>query len=192
MACVTACPSGVQYDKLIEDARAQVERNWDRPPRERALRRAIFDVFPHPGRLRALVPGHVAAERSCRSTRLERRPRDALPGAARRARAQAQAARRGRAPAEPTRPRADQRRGRSPSSRAACSACCSATSTRRPSTCWPPRASTCTRRARRAAAARSSCTRATTRPRAPARGRRSRRSRSTTSCWSTPRAAGRR
>src|SRR6476620_10315114 len=32
MACVTACPSGVQYDKLIEDARAQVERNWDRPP----------------------------------------------------------------------------------------------------------------------------------------------------------------
>jgi len=57
MACVTACPSGVQYDKLIEDARAQVERNWDRPARERLLRRAIFAVFPHPGRLRALVPG---------------------------------------------------------------------------------------------------------------------------------------
>jgi glycolate oxidase iron-sulfur subunit len=57
MACVTACPSGVQYDKLIEDARAQVERNWDRPLRERVLRRAIFAVFPHPGRLRALVPG---------------------------------------------------------------------------------------------------------------------------------------
>ncbi len=57
MACVTACPSGVQYDKLIEDARAQVERNWDRPLRERLMRRAIFAVFPHPGRLRALVPG---------------------------------------------------------------------------------------------------------------------------------------
>ena len=27
MACVTACPSGVQYDKLIEATRAQVERN---------------------------------------------------------------------------------------------------------------------------------------------------------------------
>ena len=26
MACVTACPSGVQYDKLIEATRAQVER----------------------------------------------------------------------------------------------------------------------------------------------------------------------
>jgi glycolate oxidase iron-sulfur subunit len=46
----------VQYDKLIEDARAQVERNWDRPPRERLLRRALFAVFPHPGRLRVLVP----------------------------------------------------------------------------------------------------------------------------------------
>jgi glycolate oxidase iron-sulfur subunit len=57
MACVTACPSGVQYDKLIEDARAQVERNWDRPRSERLMRRAIFNVFPHPGRLRALVPG---------------------------------------------------------------------------------------------------------------------------------------
>ena len=30
MACVTACPSGVQYDKLIEDTRAQVERNYQR------------------------------------------------------------------------------------------------------------------------------------------------------------------
>ena len=33
MACVTACPSGVQYDKLIEDARAQVERSYDAPAR---------------------------------------------------------------------------------------------------------------------------------------------------------------
>jgi glycolate oxidase iron-sulfur subunit len=56
MACVTACPSGVQYDKLIEDTRAQVERNWDRPLRERLLRRAIFALAPHPGRLRALAP----------------------------------------------------------------------------------------------------------------------------------------
>src|SRR3954467_13473385 len=27
MACVTACPSGVKYDKLIEDTRPEVERN---------------------------------------------------------------------------------------------------------------------------------------------------------------------
>src|ERR1700728_3050318 len=38
MACLPACPSGVQYDKLIEATRAQVERNYKRPLRERALR----------------------------------------------------------------------------------------------------------------------------------------------------------
>ena len=35
MSCVTACPSGVQYDKLIEDTRGQVERRWARPRGER-------------------------------------------------------------------------------------------------------------------------------------------------------------
>jgi len=56
MACVTACPSGVQYDKLIERARPQVERNIPRPRRERLHRRLIFALFTHPGRLRALAP----------------------------------------------------------------------------------------------------------------------------------------
>ncbi len=54
MACVTACPSGVQYDKLIEATRAQVERRHQRPVREKALRAAIFAIFPYPRRLRAL------------------------------------------------------------------------------------------------------------------------------------------
>jgi glycolate oxidase iron-sulfur subunit len=56
MACVTACPSGVQYDRLIERARPQVERHGARTWKERALRRAIFSIFTHPARLRALVP----------------------------------------------------------------------------------------------------------------------------------------
>ena len=30
MACMTACPSGVQYNKLIEPTRAQIERNMPR------------------------------------------------------------------------------------------------------------------------------------------------------------------
>lgn len=54
MACVTACPSGVQYDRLIQATRAQVERRHRRRPAELLLRRAIFAVFPHPRRLRAL------------------------------------------------------------------------------------------------------------------------------------------
>ena len=54
MACVTACPSGVQYDSLLEAARPQVERDANRGVWDRAFRRLIFAVFPHPRRLRAL------------------------------------------------------------------------------------------------------------------------------------------
>jgi glycolate oxidase iron-sulfur subunit len=54
MACVTACPSGVRYDRLIEDTRAQVERRHRRGPRDRALRAAIFAIFPYRRRLRLL------------------------------------------------------------------------------------------------------------------------------------------
>ena len=54
MACVTACPSGVQYDILITDTRAQVERRHERSRPERLLREAIFRLFPYPRRLRAL------------------------------------------------------------------------------------------------------------------------------------------
>jgi glycolate oxidase iron-sulfur subunit len=56
MACVTACPSGVQYDRLIEHTRPQLERHYDRPWHRRALRRAVFELFTHPGRLRLLAP----------------------------------------------------------------------------------------------------------------------------------------
>ncbi|MDE9367591.1 heterodisulfide reductase-related iron-sulfur binding cluster [Luteipulveratus sp. YIM 133132] len=52
MACVTACPSGVQYDRLLERTRPQVERNHERTRSERALRAAIFSLFPYPRRLR--------------------------------------------------------------------------------------------------------------------------------------------
>ncbi|WP_030175868.1 (Fe-S)-binding protein [Spirillospora albida] len=54
MACVTACPSGVQYDRLIEMTRAQVEDEHPRPLRDRAVREAIFRLFPYRRRLRAL------------------------------------------------------------------------------------------------------------------------------------------
>src|SRR5246500_350269 len=55
MACMTACPSGVKYDKLIEATRAQIERNHPRPSGDRILRRMLFEVFPRPERLRWLL-----------------------------------------------------------------------------------------------------------------------------------------
>jgi len=55
LACVTTCPSGVRYDKLIESTRQQVERNHDRPLPEKLIRQLIFTLFPYPRRLRALL-----------------------------------------------------------------------------------------------------------------------------------------
>ena len=57
MACVTACPSGVQYAPLIEATRAQIERRHPRSLADRLFRSAVFALFPYPGRLRiALAP----------------------------------------------------------------------------------------------------------------------------------------
>ncbi|MBD0290827.1 MAG: 4Fe-4S dicluster domain-containing protein [Thermoleophilia bacterium] len=63
MACVTACPSGVPYDRLIEATRPQLERNYRRSARERLVRRALFAAFTHPARMRALVPVLAGARR---------------------------------------------------------------------------------------------------------------------------------
>src|ERR1700683_4797361 len=74
MACVTACPSGVRYDRLIEAARGWPEDAPERPAdgptlpprsaRERALRAAIFRLFPYPRRLRVAIAPLRAAQRT--------------------------------------------------------------------------------------------------------------------------------
>jgi glycolate oxidase iron-sulfur subunit len=55
MSCVTACPSGVKYEALIEQTRAEVERVHRRGLGDRLLRGVIFWLFPHPRRLRLAV-----------------------------------------------------------------------------------------------------------------------------------------
>ncbi len=55
MGCMTACPSGVQYNKLIEDTRAQVERNVPRTLGDRLFREMLFRTFPHATRLRLMA-----------------------------------------------------------------------------------------------------------------------------------------
>jgi glycolate oxidase iron-sulfur subunit len=64
LACVTTCPSGVQYDQLIAAVRPQVERNQPRNLgviRSRSLgdlliRSLIFNLFPYPERLSLFLP----------------------------------------------------------------------------------------------------------------------------------------
>jgi glycolate oxidase iron-sulfur subunit len=55
MACLTACPSGVRYDRLIETTRAAVEEEHDRPRSERLVRGLLFRLLPYPGRMRAAL-----------------------------------------------------------------------------------------------------------------------------------------
>ncbi len=55
MACLTSCPSGVQYDRLIEDARARVEAAGHRSLGERLVRELVFRTVPYPRRLRAAL-----------------------------------------------------------------------------------------------------------------------------------------
>jgi glycolate oxidase iron-sulfur subunit len=73
MGCVSACPSGVRYGELIERARTRVEDEVRRPWRERAVRSAIFAVFPYRARLRLARAALGAGERSG-LRRLVRRP----------------------------------------------------------------------------------------------------------------------
>jgi glycolate oxidase iron-sulfur subunit len=57
MACVTACPSGVEYGPLIEQTRGQIERHYERTIADRLFRTVLFALLPYPRRLRvALVP----------------------------------------------------------------------------------------------------------------------------------------
>jgi glycolate oxidase iron-sulfur subunit len=90
MACVTACPSGVQYDQIIEAAREWTEAAGGalsdseaaarlgpagvapggalpearRSLRDRLTREAIFALFPYPGRLRVATAPLRALQRT--------------------------------------------------------------------------------------------------------------------------------
>ncbi len=62
MACVSACPSGVNYPRLIDEARAHIEETYRRPWRDVLLRRALGFVLPRRWLLRwALTTARVAA-----------------------------------------------------------------------------------------------------------------------------------
>jgi glycolate oxidase iron-sulfur subunit len=64
MACMTACPSGVDYGKLIEATRAQIERKTDRPRTERLHRQWLFSAFTNPDRLRRMRLPLLAYQKS--------------------------------------------------------------------------------------------------------------------------------
>ena len=64
MACMTACPSGVDYGKLIEATRAQIERKTERSRGEKLHRQFMFETFTRPERLRRMRLPLLAYQKS--------------------------------------------------------------------------------------------------------------------------------
>lgn len=50
LACMTTCPSGVNYMHLIDHARAYVEKTYQRPIMDRLTRSLLVNVLPYPKR----------------------------------------------------------------------------------------------------------------------------------------------
>ena len=67
-----ACPSGVQYDRLIETTRAHIEQHHRRTPGERLLRRLIFERLPAPAPPARRARRSRGCRRRARSRRLPR------------------------------------------------------------------------------------------------------------------------
>ncbi|WP_439120438.1 glycolate oxidase subunit GlcF [Marivita sp.] len=55
LACMTTCPSGVHYMHLVDHARAYIEKNYDRPWHEKALRWTLAHILPYPTRFRVAL-----------------------------------------------------------------------------------------------------------------------------------------
>ncbi|HEX7071041.1 MAG TPA: glycolate oxidase subunit GlcF [Rhodothermales bacterium] len=55
LACMTTCPSGVNYMHLVDHARAYVEQNHRRPLSDRLVRRVLAAILPFPRRFRAAL-----------------------------------------------------------------------------------------------------------------------------------------
>src|SRR5215831_5708301 len=55
LSCMTTCPSGVHYMHLVDHARTYIERTYQRPLAERALRAVLGHVLPRPGLFRAAL-----------------------------------------------------------------------------------------------------------------------------------------
>ncbi len=66
LACMTTCPSGVNYMHLVDHARRWIERNYRRPWGERALRRLLGMVLTRPSLLRPALRAAAPARRFAR------------------------------------------------------------------------------------------------------------------------------
>ncbi len=57
LACMTTCPSGVDYMHLVDQARVHIEKTYQRPFADRLVRNVLAAVLPYPGRFRLALAG---------------------------------------------------------------------------------------------------------------------------------------
>ena len=62
LACMTTCPSGVDYMHLVDHARDYIEKTYRRPFMDRMLRRVLAWIIPHPTRFRLALLGAKIAQ----------------------------------------------------------------------------------------------------------------------------------
>ncbi|AFO88737.1 glycolate oxidase iron-sulfur subunit [Phaeobacter inhibens] len=62
LACMTTCPSGVHYMHLVDHARAYIDKHYNRPWSDRALRWLLARILPYPGRFRLALIGAKLAQ----------------------------------------------------------------------------------------------------------------------------------
>ncbi|MCJ8517640.1 glycolate oxidase iron-sulfur subunit [Pseudorhizobium tarimense] len=55
LACVTTCPSGVDYMHLVDHARVHIEKTYRRPLIDRMIRNVLAGVLPYPKRFRTAL-----------------------------------------------------------------------------------------------------------------------------------------
>lgn len=55
LACMSTCPSGVHYMHLVDHARAYIDKNYQRPVSDRALRWMLARILPYPMRFRVAL-----------------------------------------------------------------------------------------------------------------------------------------
>ncbi len=66
LACMTTCPSGVNYMHLVDHARAYIEQTYKRPLLDRAWRALLAAVLPYPARFRMALGAARLARPLCR------------------------------------------------------------------------------------------------------------------------------
>jgi len=57
LACMTTCPSGVNYMHLVDHAREYIEENYKRPLFDRILRAVLAQILPYENRFRLAMRG---------------------------------------------------------------------------------------------------------------------------------------